>query len=84
MKKCDLIHGEVICVFRWRKKTTIENLSFHISHVSILGSMECGKTQNDFHDIASNIYINLKKDYAEIFNKTNGKEIQGQHWGRNL
>ena len=29
----------------------IEKLSFHISHVRIIGSMECGKTRNEyFHE----------------------------------
>ena len=30
---------------------TIEKLSFHISHVRIIGSMECRKTRNEyFHE----------------------------------
>ena len=58
-------------------------ISFHVDHIRILGSIECGKTRNDFlRDNSSKIYIKLKEDYAEKWKKT-GIEIQGQHWGGN-
>ena len=44
--------------------------------------MEYWKFRNDcFHDSASKINKNLKKDYAERFSETTGTEIQSQHWG---
>ena len=37
---------------------TIENLSFHLNRIRILGSMECGNNRNVlFHDNASKKYI---------------------------
>ena len=40
-------HEEVIYVFHEKNYIpTIEKLSFNLAHVSILGSMECGKTSN--------------------------------------
>ena len=63
---------------------TIEKLSFHLAHVRIIGSMECGKTINDFfHNNASKNNIKSKKYYAEKSRETNGIEIQSQHWGGN-
>ena len=52
VKKCSALHEEVIYVFMIFVYTrTIEKLSFHLSHVRILGSTECWKTRNDFpHD----------------------------------
>ena len=48
-----VLDEEVINVFHERKKPTIEKLSFHLAHFRILGSMECGRTINDFlHDNA--------------------------------
>ena len=59
-------------------------MSFHIYRVGIIGSMECGKTRNDFfHGNASKNSTKLKKNYAEKSSKTIGIEIQGQHWGGN-
>ena len=44
-----------------------------MTHVMILGSMECGNTRNDFlHYNSSKNDINLNKDYAEKFIKTTG------------
>ena len=46
--------------------------------------MECGKTRNDFlRNNASNIYIKLKKYYAEKFNETTGIEIPSRNSGGN-
>ena len=48
-KKCFVLHEEVIDVFHeFFYIPTIEKLSFHLAHVRIIGSMECGKTINDF------------------------------------
>ena len=45
---------------------TIEQLSFHIHCVHILGSMEFGKTRNnDFQVNVVKNNLKLKKDYAE-------------------
>ena len=47
LKKYFVLHEEVIDVLHEMFYTlTIENVSFHIAHVRILGSMECGKTRN--------------------------------------
>ena len=83
VNKCFVLHEEVIDVFHNKFYiTTIEKLSFNLSHVRILGSMECGRTRNYcFHDNTSKKYIKLKKEYAEKFNETIGIEIQNQHWG---
>ena len=63
---------------------TIEKLPFNLSHVSILGSMECGKTRNDcFLDNASKNNLKLRIDYAEKISKATSIEIQSQHWGGN-
>ena len=52
---------EVIDVFHvFFNIPTIEKLSFHLSHVSILGSMKCGKTRNDFLTLMHQKNINLK------------------------
>ena len=49
VKKCSLIHKEVIDIFHEKIYIpTIEKLSFNISGVMILGSMECRKTRHDF------------------------------------
>ena len=60
-KICSGIHEGVIDVFREKNYIpAIEKLSFHISHVMIIGSMEYGKTKNDcYQSNALNIY-NLK------------------------
>ena len=48
VKKCFVLYGEVIDVFCEKFYIpTIEKLSFHLDHVSILGSMKFGKTKND-------------------------------------
>ena len=58
-------------------------LSFHLAHIRILVSTECGKIRNDcFYANASNIY-KVQKDYTEQFSKRTGIEIQSQHWGVN-
>ena len=66
VKKCFVLHEEVIDVFYEKYYIpTIEQLSFHLSHIRILGPMECGKIINDcFHANASKNNINLKKYYA--------------------
>ena len=57
-------------MFFMKKISTIEKLSFHLYHVRILGSMEGGKTVNDFFRAnASKNDIKFKKDYAEKFSK---------------
>ena len=52
VKKCFVLHKEVVDVFYDNFYIpTIEKLSFHLSHVRIIGSMEGGKTINYFfHD----------------------------------
>ena len=62
MKKCFVLHGEVIDVFHEKHYIpTIKKISFHIDHVRILGSMECGKTRNYcFHSNASKNSVKLK------------------------
>ena len=58
---CFVLHEEVIDVFHvFFNIPTIEKLSFHLSHVSILGSMKCGKTRNDFLTLMHQKNINLK------------------------
>ena len=51
-KKCFVLHEEDIDEFHeFCYIPIIEEQSFHIDHVRILGSMEYGKTRNDcFHD----------------------------------
>ena len=63
--------------------TSIEKLSFNLSHVIILGSMECGKTRNYCYHNAPKNNIMLKKYYAEKFSETTSIEIQIQLWGGN-
>ena len=46
VKKCFVLHEEVIDVFHEKIITTIEKLSFHLAHVRIIGSMEYEKTIN--------------------------------------
>ena len=46
VKICFVLHEEVIDVFQFFLIPTIEKLSFHLDHFTILGSMECGKTKN--------------------------------------
>ena len=72
IQKCFVLREEVIYVFHENKYIpTIEKLSFSLVHVKIIGSMECGKTKNDYlHDNASNNFIKLIKDYAEKLSKT--------------
>ena len=86
VKKCFVIHEEVIDVFHEKIYIpTIEQLSFNIFCVSIIGSMEYGKNRNYcFRENASKININSRNNYAEKFSKTTGIEIQSQHWGRNI
>ena len=50
VKKCFVLLEEVIYCFHgnFSITPTIEKLSFQISRVSIIGSMEYGKTRNDF------------------------------------
>ena len=48
VKKCFLLHEEVINIFHKKNYIpTIEKVSFHLAHVRILGSIEYGKTRND-------------------------------------
>ena len=43
------LHEEVIDIFHVKIYIpTIEKLSYYLAHVRIIGSMECGKTRNDF------------------------------------
>ena len=49
VKKYFVLHEEVIDVFCEKIYIpTIEKLSFHLAHVRIIGSIECGKTINDY------------------------------------
>ena len=49
MKKCFVLHKEVIDVFIGNFYIpTIEKLSFRLARVSILDSMEFGQTRNNF------------------------------------
>ena len=63
-KKCFVLHEKVIDIFHEKCYIpTIEKVSFHLTHVRIIGSMECGKTRNDcFHANTSKNYL---KNYAE-------------------
>ena len=45
--------------------------------------MECEETRNDFSRDNALKKIKFKKDYAEIFSKANGIEIQSQYWSEN-
>ena len=59
-------------------------MSFHIDLVRNLGSMKGRNTKNYyFCDNVSKMNLHLNKYYAEKFRKTNGIEIQSQHWGGN-
>ena len=61
---------------------TIGKFSFQLSHVRILGSMECGNTRNDSFQVNSvKNNIRLNKDYYEKLSKTTGIDIQSHHWG---
>ena len=81
-----VIHEEVIDVFHNKLYIpTMGNFSFHLDHVRIIGSMECGNTENDcFHENLWKNNLKLNKYYAEKFSETTGIEIQSQHWGRNI
>ena len=49
VKTCFVFHEEVIDVFHDKIYTpTIEKLQFHLTRVRILGSIELGKTSNQF------------------------------------
>ena len=80
VKKCFVYSKEVIDVLHEIFYIpTIGKLSFHLDHVRILGSMECGNAKKYFpHVNALRRFIKLKKDYGVIF-----IEIQSQHWGGN-
>ena len=48
VKKCFVLHEEVIDVFNEKSYIPIiEKLSFHLYHIRIIGSMECGRSRND-------------------------------------
>ena len=53
--------------------TTIEKLSFHLDHVIIIGSMECGKTRCYYFQ--DNEKIEVKERLCWKFSKTTGIEI---------
>ena len=63
VKKYFVPHQEVIDFFHEKYHIpTIEKLSFHLAHVRIFGSMECGKTINDyFHGNAQKYIYEAKK-----------------------
>ena len=49
VKKCFILQEEGIDVFHDKLyMTTIEKRSFHLAHVIIMDSMECGKAIDDF------------------------------------
>ena len=67
VKKCFVLHKEVIDIFHDKLYIpTIEKLPFHLSRVSILGSMECWKTRNCFL-MMMHPKKKPKKYYAEEF-----------------
>ena len=84
-KKVFVLHEEVMDVFNnFFNITTIEKPSFHLDHVSIIGSTECGKTRTDcLRAIIHQTNIKLKKDHVEKFSEATGTEIQSQNWGGN-
>ena len=48
VNKCFVLHEEILDVsHEYFNTPTIEKKLFHIAHIRILGSMECGKTIND-------------------------------------
>ena len=72
VNRCSVLHEEDIDVFHEKYYIpTIENLPFYLAHVSILGSMECGKTRNDFSTLMDKVfYIKLK----DIMQKNSAKQ----------
>ena len=53
--------------------TIIDQFSFFITHVSIIGLLECGKTRCGwFIDVNFNGDMKLKNNYAEKYNETSG------------
>ena len=83
-KKYFVLHEEVIDVVHTNIYIpTIEKLSFNLVHVRIIGSMECGKTRNDFHDNASTHIYKVKERICRKIQRRAGIEIQSQHWGVN-
>ena len=49
MKKCFALHEEVIDIFHNKFYIpTLEYLSFHLSNAYFFGSMQCGKTRNEY------------------------------------
>ena len=76
--------GSYRCLYWFFYIPTIENMSFHLAHFKILGSMEFGKTRNDcFHCNASKNNMKLNKHYAKKISNSTSIEIQIQHWGGN-
>ena len=70
VKKYIFLYENVIDIFHDKIYIlTIKKLPFHLAHVSILGSMKCGKTRDIFHDNALKNNIKLKEEYAEKFSK---------------
>ena len=61
MKNIFVIREEVIYVFQGEKYSHNGNSSFHISHVRIIASMECGKTRNYFSAIMHKKQFKVKK-----------------------
>ena len=61
---------------------TIGKLSFHIAHVSILGSIECGNTRNEYFQVngGEGEWFEVKEILCQTFIKTTGIEIQSNHW----
>ena len=54
VKKCFVLYKEVIDVFHNKSYIpAIENLSLHLAHVRIVGSMEYGKTTNKYFNRSS-------------------------------
>ena len=82
LEKYFFLHEVVIDVFYDKFYIhTMEKMSFHIDHVSILCSMEFGNTVPS--QCIKNT-VELNKYYAEKFSETSGVEIQRQHWGGNI
>ena len=73
LKNVFVLRGEVVDCFHENDYIlTKEKFLFHLAHVRILGSIECGKTINDcFRDNAFKIF-KVKRDYAEKFSEETG------------
>ena len=74
-KKCFVLHEEVIDFFhRFLFIPTIEKLSFHLYHVRILDSMECGRKRYDcFLDNSLKKFRLKKEKESDRYRNTESK-----------